>query len=130
VKKICEEGGKVSFKGNQAIITLAKKVVMVGKLVENDLYQIKLNKQVFGYAIEPISIVKWHERLGHLSEVEMRKLRTYIYLRVRSVPKQNRPGPSSRRALAKLELRVLVGSSTVTCVVTSNRVALEVASTS
>jgi len=98
VKQICARGGHVEFIGDTAHISKNGKIVMTATLVENNLYRINLRdskSEIHDAEDEPNtsrdvkesmnkpkkenisskkSIDIWHERLGHLSESEMKKM--------------------------------------------------------
>ena len=81
VKQICDRGGEVNFVGETAQITKDGKVVMTATRVENKLYRLNLrnNSSMEAHNAEDqqkqiSKIDLWHERLGHLSESEMKKL--------------------------------------------------------
>ena len=100
IKKICSTGAVVTFEGDMALIALHGKVVMTGKLVGNDLYQVILtsNKPASSYTV---SIDQWHQRLGHISEPELRKLEKEEMVAGLSLPPNTHLSPCETCAHAK-----------------------------
>jgi len=76
VKQICKHGGVVNFSDRSAQVTIKGNVVMIARLVANNLYRVELevpNIEVHGAEVKS-NIDLWHERLGHLSESKMKEL--------------------------------------------------------
>jgi len=70
VKQICKHGGIVNFSDCSAQVTLNGNVVMIAKLVANNLYRVELEvpKIEVHDAEVKSNIDLWHERSGHLSD--------------------------------------------------------------
>jgi hypothetical protein len=76
VKQICKHGGVVNFSDRSTQVTIKGNVVMIARLVANNLYRVELevpNIEVHGVEVKS-NIDLWHERLGHLSESKMKEL--------------------------------------------------------
>jgi hypothetical protein len=72
VKQICARGGRVEFFENFSTVSYSGNIVMIAQLGRNGLFRVILNSTKA--EIHHTSIDLWHERLGHLSETEMKKL--------------------------------------------------------
>jgi hypothetical protein len=57
------------------VVSNGDEVIMVAELMKDDLYRVTCQKQANNLASSnAISVLRWHQRLGHLSEPNMRKL--------------------------------------------------------
>jgi len=79
VKQICSKGGNVEFNGDTARVSKNGKLAFTATLVNNKLYRLDLcdsSAETYDLDVKTkkSNIDLWHERLGHLSETEMKKL--------------------------------------------------------
>ena len=76
VSKMDNAGLRVVFFDSKAVVFKGDDVILEALLVEDDLYRVacpkEANKQASSNATTSLS--RWHKRLGHLSENNIRKL--------------------------------------------------------
>ena len=76
IKNICEKGLSVEFKGERCVVIDDDKIVMMGKKDETGLYVV-VEENEEGEEVNYTNtskIQQWHERLGHLSLEQIKKL--------------------------------------------------------